>query len=136
MKFLDTNVILRYLVPGDERKARACFDLLQRVKNREEIVITSESVIAEVAYVLRSRAHYGLTPSEISARLRPVLGLRGLRLPNKRSFQRAFDIWDEHPTIDFEDALTLAHMERLRIKDLFSYDRDFDAVAGISRLEP
>lgn len=136
MRFLDTNVFLRYLVPGDETKSRACLDLFQRVRLGEESVTTSESVVAEVTYVLRSKAHYSLTPAEIGARLRPILTLRGLRLPNKGSFLRAFEIWDAHPVLDFEDALTVVHMERLRITELISYDRDFDSVPGVQRREP
>lgn len=136
MKYLDANIFLRYLIPGDEAKARACFALLQRVKTTEELATTSESVVAEIAYVLRSRAHYGLTPPEIGARLRPILALRGLKLANKKTFLRAFDLWDAHPSLDFEDVLTVAHMERQGLTDIYSYDRDFDAITGIQRLEP
>lgn len=136
MKFLDANIFLRYLVPGDETKAQACFALFQRVKAGEEVATTSESVVAEITYVLRSRAHYGLTPAEIGVRLRPILALRSLKLANKRSFLRAFDLWDIHPDLDFEDVLTVAHMERLGLSELFSYDRDFDGIPGVQRLEP
>ena len=136
MKFLDANIFLRYLIPGDEAKARACLSLLQAVKTGRESVTTSESVIAEITYVLRSKAHYGLTPAEIGARLRPILALRGLKLPNKRTFLRAFDLWDTYPTLDFEDALTVAHMERLHLAELLSYDKDFDGIPGIQRVEP
>ena len=31
MRFLDTNVILRYLTRDDEAKAEACYQLFQRV---------------------------------------------------------------------------------------------------------
>lgn len=136
MRFLDANVFLRYLIPEDETKARACFALFQRIKAGEEAATTSESVVAEVAYVLRSKAHYGLSPGEIGARLRPMLALRSLKLDNKRSFLRAFDLWDLYPALDFEDVLTVAHMERLGLTDLISYDRDFDGIPPVQRSEP
>lgn len=136
MRFLDANVFLRYLVPGDQAKTQACFALFQRVKAGEEIVTTSEAIVAEVVYVLRSRAHYGLPPVEISARLRPILTLRGLKLPQKRLYIRALDIYASSPFLDFEDALTVAHMERRGINEILSYDTDFDRVPGITRLEP
>lgn len=98
--------------------------------------MTSEAVIAEVAYVLRSRAHYNLPPAEIGARLRPLLTLPRLKLAYKRTYLRAFELWAAYPTIDFEDALTVAHMERLGLVELVSYDRDFDAIPEVQRLEP
>lgn len=136
MRFLDTNIFLRYLIPGDESKARACFALFQRVKAGKEPVTTSESVVAEITCVLRSKAHYSLAPADIAARLRPMLALRGLKLPHKGTFLRAFDVWEAYPALDFEDALTVAHMERLRLSDVFSYDKDFGGIPGIERLEP
>jgi len=32
--------------------------------------------------------------------------------------------------------LIVAQMERQKISEVYSYDRDFDQVAGITRLEP
>jgi predicted nucleic acid-binding protein len=136
VRFLDTNIFLRYLAPTDARKASACFDLFQRIKSGQETVTTSEVIIAEVAYVLRSRAHYGLATREISDRLRPLLSLRGLKLAHKETCLKALEVWDANPAIDFEDALTVAHMERLGITELFSYDTDFDRIANVERVEP
>ena len=136
MRFLDTNIFLRYLAPSDRKKAQACFTLFQRIRSGDEVVTTSEVIIAEVAYVLRSRAHYGLKPPEINARLQPLLTLRGLKLPNKETCLKALDFWEANPRIDFEDALTVAHMARLGITELFSYDTDFDRLADVTRVEP
>jgi predicted nucleic acid-binding protein len=38
--------------------------------------------------------------------------------------------------IDFEDALIVAHMEQQAIRDVYSYERDFDEVPGVNRQEP
>jgi predicted nucleic acid-binding protein len=38
--------------------------------------------------------------------------------------------------MQFEDALTVARMERQGMAELISYDRGFDRIAGIRRLEP
>ena len=48
MTFIDTNIFIRYMANDDKEKARACFELFQRVKRNEEEVTTSESVLAEV----------------------------------------------------------------------------------------
>lgn len=137
MRFLDANVILRYLTRDDEAKAQACYALFQRVKQGEEEVLSCEAIVTEVVYVLSSpRLPYHLSHEEIRARLLPILALRGLRLPQKRVYLRALDLYASAPSLDFEDALAVAHMERQGIKELLSYDRDFDRVQGITRVEP
>ena len=137
MKFLDTNVILRYLTRDDEAKAEACYQLFQRVRLGEEELFTCEAVVTEVAYVLSSpRAPYRLSHHEVRARLLPILTLRGLRLPQKRVYLRALDLYASAPFLDFEDALAVAHMEHRGLAEIVSYDRDFDRVTGLQRTEP
>ncbi len=137
MKFLDTNVILRYLTRDDESKAEACYQLFQRVKLGEEELFTCEAVVTEVAYVLSSpRAPYRLSHEEVRDRLLPILTLRSLRLPQKRVYLRALDLYASAPFLDFEDALAVAHMEHRGLTEIVSYDRDFDRVTGLQRIEP
>ena len=137
MRFLDTNVILRYLTRDDEAKAEACYQLFQRVKLGEEELFTCEAIIAEVAYVLSShRAPYRLSHEDVRARLLPILSLRGVRLPQKRVYLRALDLYASSSFLDFEDALAVAHMEQRGVREIVSYDKDFDRVTGLHRVEP
>ncbi len=137
MKFLDTNVILRYLTRDDEVRAEACYRLFQRVKQGQEELVVCEAIVTEVVYVLSSvRAPYRLSHEEIRARLLPILTLRGLKLPQKNVYLRALDLYASSPFLDFEDALTVCHMEQRGITELVSYDRDFDRIGGIRRIAP
>ena len=137
MRFLDTNVILRYLTRDDEAKAEACYRLFQRVKDAEEEVVTCEAIVTEVVYVLSSpRAPYRLSHEEVRERLMPILTLRGLKLGQKRIYLHALDLYASSPFLDFEDALAIAHMARLGVTEIVSYDRDFDRIAGLRRAEP
>ena len=137
MRFLDTNVVLRYLTRDDETKAKACFELLRRVQRGEEELTTCEAIVAEVVYVLSSpRLPYRLGHAQIRARLLPILTLRGVRLPHKRVCLRALDLYASSAFLDFEDALAVAHMEQRGTAEIVSYDRDFDRVSGIRRIEP
>jgi predicted nucleic acid-binding protein len=135
MRFLDTNIILRYLTRDDPIKTNACFALFQRVKKRQELLTTSEAVIAEAIYVLSSNT-YRLTAQEIRTRLLPLILLPGLRLPYKRVYVRALELYVTYSPLDFEDVLNLAHMERLKIREIYSYDRDFNRVTSVKRREP
>ena len=136
MRFLDTNVFLRYLTRDDDIKAQACLDLLRRVANGTEEVTTCEAVICEIVYMLSSRGVYKLRHDEVSALLRPLLSLRSLRLPRKRVYARALDLYAVSPFLDFEDALSVAHMERQGIEEIVSYDADFDRIPSVRRIEP
>lgn len=136
MNFIDTNIFIRYLTRDDVVKAAACYSLLQRLEQGSEQAVTSEAIITEVVYVLSGRSHYGLQPAEIRSRLAPILSLRGLRLPHKRMYLRALDLYATYPRLDFEDVLTIAQLERQGMTDLYSYDTDFDGIPGVTRVEP
>jgi predicted nucleic acid-binding protein len=135
MPFVDTNVFLRYLTKDDPDKAQACFDLFKRAEANQVTLTATETVIAEVVYVLSSKRTYNLPRDQVRARLYPLLTLRGLQLPQRRTVLWALDLYVAYE-IDFEDALIVAHMERQAIRELYSYDRDFDEVPGVKRQEP
>jgi predicted nucleic acid-binding protein len=88
-----------------------------------------------IRYVLSSKAHYRLTPSDIAQRLRPLLALCGLKLPHKRTYVDALEIWSTNPFLDFEDALLAAHANRLGLSSITSVDADFDRMPGMKRQE-
>lgn len=135
MRFIDTNIFIRYLTRDDPRKAEACFALFQKALQDEEALTTSETVIGEVVFVLSAKDLYALPRDEIRSRLYPLLSVSGLKLPHRKMYLRALDLYTAHP-IDFEDALIIANMEQQRIKQVFSYDRDLDRAATVKRLEP
>jgi predicted nucleic acid-binding protein len=135
MQFIDANVFIRHLTRDDPKKAQACLELFQQAQKKEIILITSESVIAEVVYVLSSKRLYNLPREEIRKLLYPLLSLPGLKLTNRKTHLHALDLYATYP-LDFEDALTVAQMKRRKISEIYSYDRHFDQVAGITRLEP
>ncbi len=134
-RFLDTNILLRHLTGDDEEKARACQELLVRVERGEETVVTSDLVIAEAVFILQSTRQYGLRREQICRLLEPVVRLRGLRLPNKALYSRAFELYCE-TSLGFVDAYNAAYMEARSLTEIYSYDTDFDRLEGIERVEP
>ncbi|MBI2936405.1 MAG: PIN domain-containing protein, partial [Chloroflexi bacterium] len=92
-RFLDTNILLRYLTRDDEEKARDCLALLLRVELGEEVVVTSDLVIAETVFTLQSPRQYGLPRERIRQLIEPLIALRGLRLPRKALYARVFDLY-------------------------------------------
>lgn len=136
MRFLDANIILRYLTLDDLTKAEHCLALFQRIERGEEQATTCEVILHEVLYVLSSARHYDLSHQEAAGRLRPIITLRGIKLPQKQIYLRALDLYASAPFLDFGDALSIAHMEEQGIKEIYSYDTHFDRTGVVKRVEP
>jgi predicted nucleic acid-binding protein len=136
MRFVDTNVFIRYLTRDDPQKAEACRELFERVDRGEEEIATCEAVVTEIVYILSARAHYGMARAAIAQRVLPLLAMRGLRVPYKQTLSRALHIYAANTGLDFEDAVIVAHMGRTGITEVLSYDEDFDGVSGVTRVEP
>jgi predicted nucleic acid-binding protein len=135
MQFIDTNIFIRHLTGDDAVKAQACLALFQKAQRNEIALTTSETIVAEVVYVLSSRQLYNLPRTQIRALLYPLLSLRGLKLAYRKTYLRALDLYATYP-IDFEDAMAVAHMERQKITDIVSYDKGFDRIPAVGRQEP
>ena len=134
-RFLDTNILLQHLVREDVQKSIGCRELLLRLERGEEVAVAIDIVIFEAIYILQSTRHYGLSRSRIRQLLEPIIALRGLRLPLKSIYARAFDIYDTS-SVSFADAYNAAYMESRGLNEIYSYDTDFDRMEGISRVEP
>ena len=135
MMFLDTNIVLRVLTRDLPEEAERCRELLRRVDAGEVEVTTSESTVAELVYVLSSPRLYALPRQRIKELLEPILYMRGLRLEYRDTYLRALALYAAY-SIDFADALAAAHMERLGIDQIVSYDHSLDLLPGIHRQEP
>jgi predicted nucleic acid-binding protein len=71
----------------------------------------------------------------IATALRSLLALPELRIDYKESVFQAIDLWGSS-NLDFEDCLSVEHVRRAGLDGIYSYDRDFDRVPGVPRLEP
>ncbi len=131
--FLDTNVIIYHLRGEDETTARRCRDLFGRAERDEVDLTTSELVIAEAVCVLQAQS--GLTRERIRDYLVPIVLLPALRLPNKQLWPAIFDLYCEK-RVDLIDAYNAVIMERAGVKEIYSYDKDFDKIDSVSRIMP
>ena len=135
IQFVDANIFLRYLTRDDPEKAQACLALFQQAEQGEVTLFTTETIIAEIVYVLSSPRLYNLSRQDVRNRLMPLLTLPGLRMSKRSVALRALELYESH-NVDFEDALAVAHMEQLGIETIISYDRDFDRFPQVTRAEP
>ena len=96
-------------------------------------VHTSETVVVEVVFTLARSCRQ--PKQAISDALLPLLEMRGINLPGKRRYRRAFALYVES-NLPFADAYHSAVMESLGIDEVISFDKHFDRIPGIMRIEP
>ncbi len=131
--FLDTNILLRYLTEDNQHMARQAFNLLRRIERGEEKVVTSSLVIFETVFTLQS--FYKVPRQQIRELLLPIISMRGIQLPERSVFYKAFDLYVKQ-NISFADAYNAAYMMSEEISNIYSWDKDFDKIDGIIRIEP
>ena len=133
MRFLDTNILLRYFTKDDEKKARDVLRLLKKVERAEEKVLTSPLVIFETIFTLET--YYKVKRKEIKNLLSPILNLRGLKLDFKDVFESALKLYSEK-RISFADAFNFCFMQKNGVKEIYSFDKEFNKLKEIRRVTP
>ena len=133
MRFVDTNVFLRFLVNDDPAKADSCEALFRNALAGDEALCTSDMVIAEIIWVLES--YYELKKTDIRESVEKILNTRNLQCPNREIIISALSIYVEK-NIDFIDAFNAFMLKRDEINEIYSYDKHFDRVDWIKRMEP
>ena len=93
------------------------------------------TTIADCVYVLSSPSLYKLPRTKVTGLLLPIVRLRGFRVQDRRAVIQALDLYAA-TTLDFGDAYLVASMQRLGSRTVYSFDRDFDRIRGIQRVEP
>jgi predicted nucleic-acid-binding protein len=110
-QFIDTNIFIRLLMQDDLAKAHQCRSLFADAKQGKAELHTSEAILAEVVYVLRSPVTYGLDRAQTATLLRPIVKSEELRIDHKDAILSAIDRFESH-NLDFEDCLAIAHAVR------------------------
>jgi uncharacterized protein len=134
-RFLDTNILRRYLTRDDEAKAQKALALLQRVDSGEERVETSLIVIFEVVFTLER--FYKVPREQIHELVTPIIALRGLRLASKGLIEQSLDHYARAGRqVSFADIYNAKFAQSRGIDEIYSWDHDFDEIDGITRVEP
>lgn len=132
--FADTNIFVHLLLDYDAVKSERCRDLFTAVEAGEETLETSHMVIAEVVWFL-ARPPLRLTSVEVRDRILPLVEMRGMRITGKALLREALEVFTS-PRVSFIDAFNVAYMRNRGLARILSYDKDFDRIPGIVRVEP
>jgi predicted nucleic acid-binding protein len=130
--FLDSNILLRHLLQDHPQQSPKATSFLYRVENRELQVRISELVIFETVFTLQRS--YKQPKSKIREILIPLIFLPGVLIYGKRMWKRTFDLYVDL-NLPFADAYHAVLMENLKLTEIVTFDRHFDRVSGIKRIE-
>ena len=133
MRFVDTNVFIRFLTEDIPEKAGACEELFKKALADKERLFTTEFVIAEIIWVLES--YYELSKKEVQDKVEKILNTPNLVCQNKDIILNALTLYYEKD-IDYIDAYNAVFLRNNSIETLYSYHKHFDSIDWLTRLEP
>ncbi len=129
---VDANIFLE--VELDQEKAYVCEAVLRKFYLGEMEGVLVDFAIDTIVIVMEN---YGKNWSEIRTFLSSLLGYKGLRIHFSSLLDRimATNHMKNH-NLDFDDALALQAMKENKIENIISYDKDFDKIPHIKRIQP
>ena len=132
-KFVDTNVFLRYLTKDNLSKYERCREMFKKALEGEIAISTSGMVIAELIWTLLS--YYKLPKAEVIEKVLVIVGTESLFIPDKDVLADALVLY-ARKKIDFIDAYHAVFMKYHGLREIYSYDEDFETIEDIERKEP
>jgi predicted nucleic acid-binding protein len=131
---LDTSVLLRHVLSDSPTLSPKATTYFRRIERGEVTVRLSDTVIFEAVFTLEK--FYRVPRFDIRDNLLDILRLPGVVIPGKRSFRRVFDLYVSRRSISFADCYHAVLAQRLGVSEVVSFDRDFDRLPGVTRIEP
>ena len=126
---IDTNLLVRYLINDDQKKAEAVDNLLDRAAKGEVRIIVPSVVIAELVWVLES--FYQLKAGAILELVEAIINTSGLDVTDKSTIIPALRLY-KSKSIDFIDAWIIEFAKERGVKTIYTFDkRHFRDIEGI-----
>ena len=133
MRFIDTNIFIRFLTNDFPQKADACEKLFRKAMENKESLFTTELVITEIISVLES--YYELPKEDVQEKVEKILNTPNLDCPNRDLILAALALYGEK-NVDFTDAYNAIILRHRGIDEVYSYDKHYDRFDWITGLEP
>lgn len=124
--FIDTNIFLRFL-EGHEASKR----FVDGVKNGKKSHYVPSLVVAELYWVLANSYH--LEKDKVVECIKSILAIRNVRLSYPHDLILAIEL-HQNKNVKFNDCVISTYLKDGDI--LVSFDKEFDRLSGVVRIEP
>lgn len=131
--WLDANVILRFLTQDPPDQAAQATALFASVEANRIRVRLDDVIVCECVWVLES--FYRHAKTDIAATLGDLLMSPGVLVGDPHLLLAALDVYASH-NVDFTDALLAMRAIDSGVPLVCSFDRHFDRLTGVTRMEP
>lgn len=129
--FIDTNVWLRFLTVDDKEKFIYCDKLISLIEEGKIRSYTSNVVLLEVAYTLKT--FYRIDQKQIISDIRAIIAGRNMTLIEKTDFGEALILFQKY-RLGLADCLIATQLPKGTI--FCTYDQDFRKLKKIISLTP
>lgn len=129
----DSNVIVRLLTDDPPGQAASAADAFDAAAAGRVTIAVPDVVVAEVAYVMTSV--YRASSTVAAGRIAALLNRPGVTLDDEGVTRDALALWRRH-RMDPTDALLAATARATSGAGVLSFDRDFDRIEGVVRVDP
>lgn len=127
---IDTNLLIRYLVNDDARKAQVVDALLKKAGEGELHILMPAVVVAELVWVLES--FYRMEAGEIADLVDSILNTPGLTVPDDVIVRSALKRYRTE-RVDLVDAWIAAFAREKGANEIHTFDKKhFKGIEGVT----
>ena len=128
---VDTNVLIRYITQDVPAQAAIAERLLDSLTNDGPGFVGREVAI-EIVWVLERS--YGFSRTQVAEVLKTLIGAENLIVESDEDVARATFLYEQSQG-DFSDLVILMASERAGCESLYTFDRRFARMDGVSLLD-
>lgn len=130
--YADSNLFVSLFADATHPLHEQAVNLFRRVAEGRLVLIVTSVVVAELFYV--ASAALGWSRAATARHIAGLLEADGLVVPEADVLSRACELFAGDSHLDFADAYLAALGLQVGPSAVASFDRDFDRVAGVSRI--
>jgi predicted nucleic acid-binding protein len=131
---VDTNLFLRHVLDDEATQSPRAHRLFADLERGVLTCWTTSTVIFECVYTLQSRYH--VPRFETRSALLPLLSIANLQLDGRERYRDIFDLYVTQRGLSFADCYHAVLARDLAGGEIVSFDRGFDRIPGLTRIEP
>jgi predicted nucleic acid-binding protein len=138
MRFLDANIFIyayykpkKQLTPKEKQMKEHAKEIVSNVSQGKEEVLLTVVHVSEIVNILK----HGMPLDQLTAIIRGLLMLDNVKIVDvpRDAYFAATELGDDLK-LEANDALTIDIMRQKDLKEIYSFDEDFDKIDDITRL--
>ena len=138
MKFLDANVFIyayykpkKQLTDKEKQMKEQAKKIITDISQGKEKALITVVHLAEIVNILK----HGMPPKKLTEVIRGILMLENIKVQSvtKEAYFIANELGDDLK-LEANDALAIDIMRSNNVTKIFSFDKDFDHIEGITRI--